>query len=108
MQSEMDGPSFFICHFAFFGQAKEILRELNTPSKCQISGPPYQKYQMRNISRAQNMWKIYNIMGGKTSGEQGLVLLGMASDPAITLAPPPAKKTYHPVHHSQPMNELNR
>ena len=103
MQSEMDGPSFFICHFAFFCQAKEILRELITPSKCQISGPPY---QMRNISRAQNMWKISNIMGGKTSGEQGLVLLGMASDPAITLAPTLAKKTYHPVHHSQPMNEL--
>ena len=29
-----------------------------------------------------------------------MVLLGMASDPAITLAPPPTGKTFHPVHHS--------
>ena len=29
-----------------------------------------------------------------------MVLLGMASDPAITLAPPPTGKTFHPAHHS--------
>ena len=59
-----------------------------------------------NAYHFQGSKYVKNIMGGKTSGEQGLVLLVMASDPAITLAPTLAKKTYHPVHHSQPMNEL--